>query len=72
MTLREAVSQSFSPQVWYSIQYHLSPPEALKMACLEEFKKNSSGDRIEILRAAMVRLDETGIVKMDEEYGTNT
>jgi hypothetical protein len=66
VTLRDAVSQSFSPQVWNAVKDHLSPPDQLKAACLEEFKKNSTGERIEILRAALTRLDNTGLIKMDE------
>ena len=68
MTLRNAISLSFNPEVWDAIQTHLSSPELLKMACLEEFKKNSSGVRIEMLRSAMKRLDETGEIRMNYDY----
>ena len=65
MTLRLAIAVSFSPEVWKAVQNHLSPPELLKLACLEEFKRNSEGDRTDILRAALKHLDTHGEIKMD-------
>jgi hypothetical protein len=68
MILREAVSKAFSSQVWSAVKDHMSPPEQLRSACLEEFRKGTLGERIEVLRAALNEMNNTGIVKMDKEY----
>lgn len=72
MNLREAISLSFKPEVWEAIQDHLSPPELLKLACLEEFKRDSYCKRVEALRGALVHLDIVGSINMNEELYDDT
>jgi hypothetical protein len=67
MTLREAISESFDPKTWKSIEHHLSPPELLKMSCLIEFIADSNGPRIEFLRRSMHNLQSNGFVSLNEE-----
>jgi len=67
MTLREAISQSFDPEVWKAIQNHLSAPELLKIACLTEFKFNGRGRRIEFMRLALIKLDNDGLISLDSD-----
>ena len=66
MTLREALSKSFSPEVWNAIEPRLSPPEILKMACLIEFTNNSNGPRIDFLRKNLIKLENGGYMSLNE------
>jgi len=67
MTLREAISQSFEPQVWQAVENYLSPPELLKVACLAEFVNGSAGPRIDFLRKALIKMNVTGLISLSEE-----
>ena len=66
MTLREALSKSFSSGTWNSIENKLLPPELLKMACLIEFEANSTGSRINFLRKSLAKLTKTGYVSLSD------
>jgi hypothetical protein len=62
LTLQQAAEKALKPEIYAAVRNYSSPPEILKMAAIQCFLHEQEEGVEEVIRAAMIVLDTTGLM----------